>query len=80
MLLRLTSSCNTPFPGLSRDIERTPDKKMRPMSPQPESPSGGELSPWPQITLEDSCKILAATPPAQKQRTQVYICLDGIYC
>ena len=71
MLLRLTSSCNAPFPGQSRDVECTPDKKMRPMSPQPESPSGGDLSPWPQITLEDSCKILAATPPVQKQRTKV---------
>ncbi|KAG0628802.1 hypothetical protein M758_1G054100 [Ceratodon purpureus] len=70
MLLRLTSSCNAPFPGQSRDVECTPDKKMRRMSPQPESPSGGDLSPWPQITLEDSCKILAATPPVQKQRTK----------
>lgn len=71
MLLRLTSSCNTPLPGQIRDVECTPDRNIRPMTPQVESPSGGELSPWPQITLEDSCKLLAATPPAQKQRTQV---------
>jgi hypothetical protein len=71
MIQRLTSSCNTPLPEQTQEVECTPDKKIRPMTPQLESPSGGELSPWPQITPGDSCQISAATPPAQKQRAQV---------
>lgn len=72
LLRRLTSSSNTPLPNDGRkplcpleiELEITPTK--------PQSPAAGDLSPWPQITLEDSSKIVPATPPAQKQNFQVH--------
>lgn len=59
MLRRVNCSSNAPFPQsyepLASPMQQIPSTPPRPAEIQ--SPAAGELSPWPQITPDGSCRV-----------------------
>lgn len=73
MLRRVNCSSNAPLPQsyepLASPMQQIPSTPPRPAEIQ--SPAAGELSPWPQITPDGSCRV--SNLPAKDVPDQVII-------